>query len=361
MNGFERFHRLRDAHAAASAIDFGFPKQTIPITLWEGTGRNLVSTDGKLTLGGQAVEGATIRVDQYTLPEPTTADGGFQFLRDQTVLDRRRVTVSNARRAKIAGNPLTQDQQSVLSSAATAVSTVYRLTLDQSPRLHRGDKNVKISGSLTFSDKKTPVPPVVLWDYIIRGVIRDPRGKPIKNAIVSIAGEGGESSALSSPTGDSGEYVIRFFPEQNNQYDIRAGYGETLYISMQPVHFTPGESAEMDLVIPDGGTDLLGTGPKGEIQPKELDGAEYIGTVTGLAVNANPIDAKLTWPDQHGAFSISISTVDFTEPVSFFQAQLRFFTPVKQSPGGDVATDIVPTELAPHMPRGLHPLQIEQS
>jgi hypothetical protein len=359
MNGFQRFHFLGDVRQAeGKTINFGFAKQTIPITLWEGAGRNLVLTDGKLTLEGRPVAGATIRVDQYTLPQPTAADGGFKFLRDQTLLDRRRVTVVDATKARIDSKPISNDQQTQLTHAGAAVSTVYLLTLAQQPDLHHGDQDVKITGRLTFADKKTPVPPVVLWDYIIRGVIRDPRGNPVKNAIVSISGEGGESSALSNPTGASGEYTLRFFPEQDNQYDIRAGYGETLYTSMQPVHFSPGESAEMDLVIPDTGDDLLGTGPNGTIRPKELDGAEYIGTLTGLAINQRPIDAALTWPDEQGAFTISIPSVGFTDTVSFFQAQLRFFTPTKQAPGGPVSKGIVPAELASNMPRGLHPLRV---
>jgi hypothetical protein len=117
----------------------------------------------------------------------------------------------------------------------------------------------------------------------------------------------------------------------------------------------------MDLVIPDGGTELLGAGANGMIQLKELDGAEYIGTFAGLAINGQPIDVGLTWPDAEGAFTISIPSVDFSGSVSFFQAQLRFFTPAKQAPGGAIRADVVPSTLTPHMPRGLNPIQIERS
>jgi hypothetical protein len=362
MNGFKHFPWLGQGRdAGASDITFGFAREDIPITLWQGAGHNLVLTGGKLTLNDQAVAGAAISVDQYAVPEPTAEDGSFQFLRDQTILDRRRVTVSDASKATIAGNPLTRDEQSQLTHADAAVSTVYLLTLDEQPRLHQGDKNVKISGRMTFVDKQTPVPPVALWDYLIRGVIRDSHGNPVRNAIVSISGEGGESSALSSPTGASGEYTLRFFPEEDNQYDIRAGYRDTLFTSMQPVHFSPGESVEMDLVIPDGGAELLGAGANGMILLKELDGAEYIGTFAGLAINGQPIDVELTWPDADGAFTISIPSVDFSGSVSFFQAQLRFFTPVKQTPGGIIDADVIPSALTPHMPRGLNPIRIESS
>lgn len=359
MNVFKRSNVLSDVRSAnGSTISFGFAKNAIPITLWKGTGRNLVATAGKLTFNGQPVAGATIRVDHYTLPNPTTGDGTFQFLRDQTLIDRRRVTIADAKQAKIAGTPATQDQLGALTKASTAVSTVYLLTLDGQPTLHKGDHDVKITGRMTFADKTTPVPPVTLWDYIIRGVIRDEHGKPMQNVIVSISGENGESSALSSPTGASGEYTLRFFPDPDNQYDVRAGFGETLYTGMHPIHFAPGESAEMDLVIPDTGDDLLGTGANGTFQPKELDGAEYIGTLAGLAVNQRPIDATLTWPDDQGAFSISIPSVDAAGTLSFFQAQLRFFTPTKQTPGGSVGKGILPAELAPKMPRGLHALKV---
>lgn len=344
--------------ATAQSVSFGLAQATVPIALWRGQGSNLITVGGKLTLDGRPVAGAAVRVDEYEVPAPTGADGGFGFLHDQTVLARRIVRVANAGAARVAGQPLSRADQTRLQGVAAGVSTVYNITLEQQPQLKRGARDVKLSGLLTFADKTTVVPPVALWDYVLRGVIQDEQGKPIANAIASIATQGGEQGALSTVTDETGHYLLRFFPQSDDRYKVRVGYGPNLYTSANPITFVEAKSAEMDLVLSAAGTTLKGTGPGGALAPKEVPGAEYIGTMTGVANAQGPVPADVTWPDAKGRFTVTIPAVSFPGPVSFYQAELRFFSAEQAAPGLPITGAVVPTRLDPDMPRGLNPIPV---
>lgn len=358
MNGFRMARFAVLAQSGAQGVSFGLAQPNVPITLWQGTGRNLITASGKLTLGGKPVSGAMIRLGEYTIPQPTGADGGYQFLHDQTVLDRRVLNVANAADVRIGGQPPSAADVPQLRDASGAVSTAYEIALKQTPQLARGAKDVKVSGRLTFSNKTTPVPPVVLWDYILRGVIRDGSGKPVTNALASIVSKDGETFGLSTITDETGQYLIRFYPQSDDQYEVRVGYGPDLFVSAKDITFKAAQSVEMDLVIAPPDMMLMGTGPNGALTPKEIPGAEYIGTLAGLAGAGGSIHADVSWPDADGVFTITIPAVDFAGPVAFYQAQLRFFTAEQTAPGLPVAASVVPTKLQPDMPRGLNPLTV---
>lgn len=340
---------------------FGLDNATVPITTWQGGSKNLDTAGGKLTLDNKPVQGAILRADQYTLPSPTGSDGSFGFLRDMTVLQRRVVSVADSSRARISGQSLSHDQQNRLQAVTASVNTIFKITLDKESPLTPGKNDAQLSGKLTFADDTTPVPPVALWDYLIKGVIRDSKGNPLENAVASISGEGGESSAISNLTDKTGQYQMRFFPDPDNDYAVRTGYGTELYASPETIHFTPGASVTMDLVLPKTGTVLQGTGKNGKLAPKEVPGAEYIGTMIGVASAQGLLAATVTWPDDRGRFKITIPSVPDDGPISFYQAQLRFFSSIGEKPGGTISADAMPTKLEANMPRNLDPLTVAKS
>lgn len=350
------------AAAQSEDVDFGLTRPIVPITLWQGSQVNKYDVQGQLTLAGQPVANATLRANQFTLPQPTGPDGSFSVQRDQTILDRTVLTIADAARANVGGSPATAQQQQALQSAEAAIETAYMIAFEEQPRLRQGATDVSLSGTLTFADGTTPVPPVALWDFLLRGTLQASDGQPVVGAVVSISDDEGETWALSTRTDETGAYVLRFFPGEDARFTVEAAVGEALYEAETPVQFVPDTSAQLDLVLPPEGLTLLGTGVDGAMEPVAVDGAEYVGVLTGPASADGPIPASVTWPDaESGRFTMTIPSVDKAESITFYQAEPRFFTAEQVSPGTRIPADVLPTALSPNMPRDLSPIPVEST
>lgn len=337
------------------AVDFGIADPVVPVTLWERGGGNRYEVNGTLTVGDQPVAGAILLANTYTLPEPTAEDGSFTLHRDKTVLERTILKVKDLASATIAGDPVSDAEREALLAAEFTVETAYVLTLDGEPTLTVGAPNQTIRGTLTFSDGVTPIPPVNLWGYQLSGVLYDENDQPIEGAYVSIRDDEGETWSLSGRTGADGRYTLRFYPLGGSEFIVRAAIGLDAYQSEEAILFDDETSAVVDVKLDLTNGRLIGTGPDGAFEVEDVPGAEYVGYMAGLAVGNKPIQAETTWPDETGAFSITISSLETTETLSFFQARLRFFTTSEVHPGGVIAEGIIPETLDPLTPEELPP------
>jgi hypothetical protein len=341
----------------AGEVDFGIADPVVPVKMWEGGSANKFQLDGRLTLGGQPVAGAVLKANQYTLPAPTDADGAFSIRRDQSVVDRTTLSISDVSQATVGGTPLSDADAVTLTAATFAIETAFTITLDGAPSLTKGQKNVEIGGTVLFSDGTTPIPPVALWGYTLSGTVYDANQKPLAGVYASIRDEEGETWALSNETGNDGAYQLRFFPDSaESDYIVRIAYGEQSAENDEGLTLEAGTSSKLDLVLHTDMAMVMGTGPNGAFAPEAIPGAEYVGYLVGLAVNDAPITATFTWPDENGHFSVVIPEVNFDGEAAFFQERIRFFSDVENIPGSDVPADLIPAQLDARTPRNIPPV-----
>lgn len=351
---FVTFNRFQES--LASAVDFGLSQEVLPVAHWTGSATDLAHLTGRLTLNGEPVANAQLQAGAYRLPDPTDPAGTFELLRDQTTLERAVLTVTPTDQTEVGGALLTEEQETALAAAQTEVNTAYVITLDEPPPLPVGATNVTLTGRLTFADGETPAPTVRVWGYVLSGVVLDLDGQPIDGAVVSVSDDEGETWALSTTTGPDGVYALSYFPLPDSPYEVRIALGPDLAVSDEEVQFPPETSARLDVVLDATALRVLGTTEDGSLQPESVPGAEYSGYLVGLAVGDRPVTAALTWPDATGVFQVTVPEVTTAEPMTFFEASLRFFSAETVQPGGVVGAGIVPETLAPAMPRGLPPV-----
>jgi hypothetical protein len=344
------------AQSSAETVSFGIDDPIVPVQIWNGGTVNRFQLDGALTIGGVPVAGAVLKANQYTLPQPTGDDGSFSVRRDQTVVDRTLLTIADLSEATADGKPLTNAQKSALSAAEFAIETAFTIALTGNLTLTKGQKNAVIEGVALFGDGSTPIPPVALWGYTLSGTIVDTNGKPLPHVYASVSDDEGETWAVSNETGDDGRYQLRFFPQGDAAtFTVRVAYGNEVAASESEITFASEASTELDLVLDESMGMVMGTGANGAFEQTTVPGAEYVGYLVGLAVGETPVESTITWPDDTGAFSVTIPSVDFTEPASFFQERVRFFSKHENVPGSDVEPEIVPKTLDARTPRMIPP------
>ena len=336
----------------ASQVDFGLERALIPVTLWDRNGANQFRVNGRLTLGGTPVAGARIGLDTYTLPTPTAEDGGFTLQGDQTVLSRLRLHVADASEATVGGAAIAAADADALTQQATVIETAFPITLDGSPAAAPG---ATISGRITFAESDLPGPRVVLWGYELSGSVQDESGAPLTGAHVSISDDEGETWAVSGATGDDGAYTLRFYPGAGAAYSVRVSTGATLLESAESVPFGGDTSAQLDLIAMTSMGMVTGTAADGGFDVTPMPGAEYVGYLVGIAAGDTPVAAALTWPDDNGAFTVTLPDQLPDGDLGFFQSRLRFFTAEAIAPGGPVPADVIPATLDDLTPRDLPP------
>lgn len=341
--------------AAPGDVSFGLATSIVPVALWDRAGANRIRIPGTLTLGGKPVAGAALVANAYTLPTPTDDAGKFTLSQDQTQPDRTVLRIKVLSGATVGGQKPSDADRAALQAAQAAVDVAFVISLSGSPTLKTVQAGQLLTGHLTFADKKTPVPVVQQSSYHLTGTVTDPQGKPLSGIYVSISDDEGETWSVSDATGDDGVYTLRFFPDGRTQYFIRAAVGANLYQSDQALAFGANSSARVDVVVDTKKAQLRGTNADGSFKTTSEPGAEWIGYLAGLAQGDVPVPATVTWPDEHGAFTISGAKPSTSAPVTFFQLRLRFFTAASVKPGGMVAAGIIPDKLDARTPMDLPP------
>lgn len=332
-----------------------------PFTLreWNADTDNLVAAQGTVVANGSPVSGVRVRVDNYTVPTPTDKAGHFVYLADGTLLERHVVTITDASKAKINGQPISSAQRNALMASVGSIDVSYAvrdLTVSKN-----GAGDPVISGRLEKTDTTGP-PAVGLLTYQLTGTITDSNGKPVEGAQVSTRTLDRDYWTVSTVSDAKGHYDSLFTASAEVSgnpvpFTVRVSKGDAVYQFLQAefVDFQRLKSARLDIRLPPSGYAFALP------VPHSYPGALYTGTVVGVTSGGNVIrPVSATWPTAPvpkragtGRFTITLPKRLAGKTVSIWEDTLNLFSVDVAKPGGPIDLQDWPTSLPSHAPRGL--------
>ncbi len=324
----------------------------LSIRPWDPNSSNQQDAAGRVTLGRTPVKGVRLRVDGYTLPAATAADGSFHYAADITAARRHRVSIASLTRATVKGRRLTDAEQGALRNLTAGFSVGYgidRVTV-------RVQKNgtVLVSGRV-HDTAGTPPPHVSLFTYQLSGKITDSSGKPVQGAVVVTRTQDRQFWTFSSASNANGHYTSFFAASDQAGADpvpitVQVASGATLYVTPATVTvpFRSLQSAVMDIQLPAGSTALVVPKPSTEAA------AVYEGLVVGVT-GPGGVVKPLTerWPDARGSFSMVLPASVRGKRLHFWENQRQFVSGFAARPGGLVDLRSWPGSLPPAVAAGL--------
>lgn len=322
------------------------------VAKWHPNTSNVYVAVGRVALGGRPVAHARVKVDDFTIPSPTSTDGSFRYEADANAPVRHKVAIVDASRATIDGVPLTAAQRSTLLRARGAITVAYAI---RDLKVSRGKGGtVGVTGRLAFGDGTAPNA-VVLYSYRLSGRVTDDKGRPVVGARVSTRTLDRDFWTISTPTDANGEFESLFTASSERRVDpvpftVRVARGDRVYefLPDENVLFKRLQSARLDLELPPGGY------PMGLPQPVSYPGAVYDGVLVGAAVGGRPVrPLAATWPDASGRFRLVLPAAVRGETLSLWQSRLQVFSRTAAGPGRPVDLSGWPATLAPNVPRGV--------
>jgi len=340
--------------AASSGAALVVPR-VFAVSQWRLEKTNTYPAQGCLFLDGKPVAGARIRVDNYVVPTPTGADGAFTYPLDATLPQQRTVRVMDASGASVSGRAVSGEQRAALAAATAPLTVRFRLSDLRAEPVAEG---IRIRGRATFDDGKAP-PPIVLFAYELRGVIRDENGDPVEGARVSTRSLDGELFSLSSPSDAQGRYTGFFFPSGEaanvvGMFVIVAAGDATYELAPdEVVFFQKLKSAVLDVDLPPPNF------PMARPEPRPVKGAVYEGLLVGVARDGKPVKPiSSKWVDEQGDFELVVPKQLAGQEVSFWQSELYAFSQTDAKPGTAVDLDHYPETYPAEAPRNLDTLTL---
>jgi hypothetical protein len=337
--------------AAGPGANIAVPRP-YAIRHWTAATDNLVTAHGTLTLAGTPVQGADMRVDGFDVQAPTDAAGHFVYLADGTRLARHVVAVSDASHARVRAQVLTQEQRAALGVAKSAITVAYPirgLTVSRG-----GGGQTTVTGRVAYSDGSTP-PTVSLYSYELTGTVTGSDGKAVVDARVSTRTIDRDYWTVSTPTDSRGRFSSLFTASDESGHNpvpltVRVALGDLVYqlLPQEYVKFTALRSARLDIHLPPQGY------PMALPRPTSYEGAIYQGLVVGVSRGANVVrPIRVTWPDEHGRFTIVLPRAANGPGLSLWEGSLTLFSRQPARPGGPIDLRDWPRALAPDLPRDL--------
>jgi hypothetical protein len=346
----------KEAANGTSGVAITTPRP-LAVTPWRLDRKNLYDALGCVTLDGNPVSGARMRVNRYVVPHATDANGGFYYLIDATLPQRATVTVADASAAQVDGGDVSAEERDELEQAQGSLTVRFRLSDLHAERLPNG--TVHVRGKATYDTGAAP-PPVVLFAYQLTGVVSDPAGKPVAGAVVATRSLDLEFWSFSSPSATDGTYRSFFYPSGDQPgkvgLTIRVAQGdETWELPGNEVVFFPKlKSAQMDVDLAPKGFPL----PKPDA-PRAVPGAVFEGLLVGVESDGRPVKPiAARWVDGEGNFDFLLPAALSGKPVSFWESELYAFSRVEATPGGPIDVRYWPTEFPARAPRDLATLTL---
>lgn len=326
---------------------------SLAVTPWRLDRTNLYEALGCVTLEGEPVSGARVRVNRYIVPSATDANGGFYYPIDATLPQRATVTVADASAARVGDQDVSAAQRAELEHAEGSLTVRFRLRDVQTERLPNG--TIRVSGTATY-DTGAPPPPVVLFAYQLSGLVRDANGRPVADAIVATRTLDLEIWTFSPPSAPDGTYRSYFYPSGDTAgtkvgLTVRVAEGDdTWELGPNEVVFFPKlRSAIMDVDLAPRGFPLPAPTP-----PRGVPGAVYEGLLVGVELDGKPVKPLAArWVDLRGHFDFVLPARLAGKTVSLWESQLYAFSRIAATPGGPIDVVYWPAEFPPRAPRGL--------
>jgi PQQ-dependent dehydrogenase (methanol/ethanol family) len=328
----------------------------VPLALWQGTTSNEASVDGRILLGGRAVEGARVAVDRFLLPGATDARGGFTANVDATLARRHPIRVVDTSRARVGGKALTDAQQAALRAASGGISVGYKLVDLQASR--RSNGTVRVTGRAVRADGAA-APGVVLLSYRLQGTITDAAGKPVQGATVVTRTLDRDFWTFSLPSDANGHYVSFFSASDEQGSDpvplqVQVAFGRTSYTAgTANVNFKRLSSASMDVKLPASGASIA-------LPTATVDaGAFYRGLLVGALGPrgvVKPVSAQ--WPDAQGRFTLVLPSLPKGTPLRFWESDFTTFSRAAATPGGPADPNATPARLTNRIPSGIAAVRV---
>lgn len=323
---------------------------------WRVDSENVNDARGCVYLDGKPVEGARVRVDTYTVPTPSAADGSFVYPVDATLAERHVVVVADADDATVDGAAVDQAGRTELLSAQAGLTVSFKLNGVEARRTSDG---ILVSGRASYGDAtETPPPPVVLFSYQLSGVVRDANGKPVGGAVVSTRSIDRDFWTVSDESALDGSYSSIYYPSGESDpvgFTVRIAVGDEVFefLPDELVFFKRLRSARMDVDLPPPGF------PLGIPPVQTYDGAIYEGLLIGVADGDNPIKPlSARWLDLQGRFELLLPSSAAGKSVTLWESSLYAFSTSEAKPGELVDLGGYPTRLTPQMPQDLGTLEL---
>jgi hypothetical protein len=336
----------RPGQAAEAALELPEPYEARE---WSADTDPLVDVEGRLTLDGEPVAGARIKVDDYRLWAATDDDGRFRYPLDITLPRRHLVSVVGAEDATVDGEELSSEQLAVLEATRGSITAGHQL--DEIAAAPSSDGGIAVTGRVTLGGE--PAKPVTLTAYELTGTVLDASGRPVEDAIVSTRTTDRDFWTFSEPSDAKGRYRSNFAASDRLGSDpvpitVHVAVGDDAYAFLpeETVLFERLKSAEMDIRLPPQGF------PLALPEPRSYPGARYKGVLVGAIANGRPLrPVRATWPDEEGRFELVLPASLAGTTVSLWAGELELFSRQTARPGGPV--ERWPRKLPTHLPRDL--------
>jgi alcohol dehydrogenase (cytochrome c) len=328
------------------------------VKTWDPNSSNRQDVQGRILFSGKPVAGARVSVDNWASPGPTDATGTFTYPADATLPARHIVTVISADHATIGGHAVTAAQRRALRSSSGGISVGYRLS-DLAARRGAGG-SIVVTGRVT-AGVNTPPPLVLLYTYLLKGIVTDANDKPVKGAVVTTRTNDRQYWTQSRPTGANGEYTSFLVAADtlgDNPVPMTVGVAVGVTSYAQPisavVNFEHLRSAVMNIRLPS-----TANAPLTNVTSKAIPGAIYQGLLIGVVGKGRaikPLSAR--WPSASGRFQLVLPRSAAGQTVRFWEAARQFYSTSNPSPAGPVDLAIYPSSLPANAPQSLISLKL---
>jgi hypothetical protein len=328
------------------------PPALLALRPWISATANLAPVQGTVELNGRPVAGVHVRVDGYTIPAATKANGKFTYLVDDTLLERHLITIADATDADSGSSPLTSAERSALAAAGSAITVAYPVSKLKVSRNSEGEPVV--TGQIVDTAGDAP-PKVDLSTYSLSGTVTDSNGKPVAGALVSTQTSDRDYWTVSTATDAKGHFTSLFTASDESSdnpvpFTVRIAVGNDIYqfLPDEYVYFRRLESATLNLQLPPAGFPMAL--PLAQSRP----GAIYLGTVVGATESGHVVrPVAATWTDAKGDFSMTLPRALAGKTVSLWEGTLDLFSVKPARPGGPVDLRDWPSTLPANVPRDL--------
>lgn len=313
---------IAHAQKEASQARIELEQTTFVVKTWRGDGSHLAANWGRLTYGGRPVANALLQVDLKGRSIRTGADGTFEFNVDRSLIAFKPVRVSSVKEATMDGKPIGKAEAAAILSAASSISVFHPIEVTKVQPSDKDKGKVKVHARIR-SEAGDVVSFFQVDKYRISGQVGDADGKPIKDAIVWIDRDRGESFAKSTPTDKDGRYEMFYWPEdEDTNLTVIVGTRRYALPKGKVLNLPRNTSVDIRIRLPREGTVIDDKPPM--LVCSTAKGATYTGLLAGLDVPPGT-PYSLTIPDQQGRFVLTVPKEAWDKHPLFYETRLTTF------------------------------------